>query len=220
MGNNPINLIDPDGGMTDPPKNGKVGEKFNDPDHGMLTYNGNYWVDDSGQAILNEVVVTGKFKMDLMAYVVVYGGSSHSFLMDPETMDYWEASHPFDENGEVINGGVNWVGGDDKSIIRKRNLKDEDFWTFDSSGKKRGNLGVYLIKVSNKQKVIDYANGSVGTYPYHFLANNCKTFVVNALKKGHANISVTNPVPAYPTDKDGKPLTTLISPIPVSNPIK
>ena len=59
MGNNPISLIDPDGGMTDPPKNGKVGEKFNHPDHGTLTYNGNFWLDGSGQAILNEVVVTG-----------------------------------------------------------------------------------------------------------------------------------------------------------------
>jgi hypothetical protein len=49
--------------MTDPPKNGKVGEKFNHPDHGTLTYNGNYWLDGSGQAILNEVVVTGKFQM-------------------------------------------------------------------------------------------------------------------------------------------------------------
>jgi RHS repeat-associated protein len=59
MGNNPINLIDPDGGMTDPPKTGKVGEKYNDADYGMLTYDGNFWLDSNGEAILNGVTMVG-----------------------------------------------------------------------------------------------------------------------------------------------------------------
>jgi RHS repeat-associated protein len=80
MGNNPINLIDPDGGMTDPPKNGKVGEKFNHPDHGTLTYNGNFWLDGSGQAILNEVVLTGQGKSNFLGSLARKGADFIPFV--------------------------------------------------------------------------------------------------------------------------------------------
>ena len=53
MGNNPMNLIDPDGGMTDPPKGAKAGATYNDPDYGMLTFNGTNWLNAEGSTVFN-----------------------------------------------------------------------------------------------------------------------------------------------------------------------
>lgn len=62
MGNNPMNLIDPDGGATDPPKGAKAGATYNDSVNGKLTFNGTTWQTADGADVLNEVVVIGKAK--------------------------------------------------------------------------------------------------------------------------------------------------------------
>lgn len=62
MGNNPVNLTDPDGGCTKCPKNNvKPGDQFNHPEAGMLTYkefkNGGSWLDSAGGIYMDDVVI-------------------------------------------------------------------------------------------------------------------------------------------------------------------
>jgi RHS repeat-associated protein len=57
MGNNPISLVDPDGGCTKCPKNAKVGDTFNHPEYGTLTYSENGWFDSNNMGIMNDVVL-------------------------------------------------------------------------------------------------------------------------------------------------------------------
>ena len=62
MGNNPVNLTDPDGGCTKCPKNANVGDSYNHSDYGDLAYSvdgaGNgFWSTADGTTILNDVEV-------------------------------------------------------------------------------------------------------------------------------------------------------------------
>jgi|GEM_PF-2275697 hypothetical protein len=59
MGNNPVSTIDPDGGCTICPNNGKAGDTFNHPAYGTLTSDGNgNWNSSQYGTILNDVSVS------------------------------------------------------------------------------------------------------------------------------------------------------------------
>jgi hypothetical protein len=137
MGNNPINLIDPDGGMTDPPTNGKVGEKFNHPDHGMLTYNGNYWLDGSGQAILNEVVLTGQGKSNFLNSAVRIGADFTPFVGS-----IWDIV-------EGVNNGDGW------QVAMGAGFLVLDVVTLGSSSIVKGTLKTTLKAAKNSDKLVD-----------------------------------------------------------------
>lgn len=155
-----------------------------------------------------------------MAYVNVKGGTNHSFLLNPVTGDYWEASHPVDDDGNVTHGFISWASGDDKSIIRKRNLSDGDFWTFDSAGKRRGDIEVYFVYIPDKGEAIRYANNSVGSYPYSFTSQNCKHFVIDAMMAGHADVPWSTALPREFT-KPGQDFWNATTPpdLEISNPL-
>ncbi|WP_369013563.1 RHS repeat domain-containing protein [Flavobacterium anhuiense] len=61
MGNNPISLIDPNGGCTICPGNAKNGQTFNHPDEGLLTYkefkNGGEWLTADGGIYMDDVTI-------------------------------------------------------------------------------------------------------------------------------------------------------------------
>jgi RHS repeat-associated protein len=143
---------------------------------------------------LNEVVVGDT--SGYLYYVNIRGGTNHSLLLDPETGYYWEASHPILENGESRHGGLSkYIDGNEKSIIRRRNTNDGDFWTKDSYQEKRGNIEIYSVFIPNKAAAIDYANKNVGDYPYKFTHQNCKHFVLDAMNAGHANVPNSTALP-------------------------
>ena len=84
MGNNPISTIDPDGRCTKCPKNAKVGDTFNHPDYGTVTYGKNGWRNDTFGGILDDVLISApqsKFRVNK-----IIPGISKSIL-EPGYMD-------------------------------------------------------------------------------------------------------------------------------------
>ena len=57
MGNNWINTIDPDGRCTDCPENAQVGDTYNHPDYGEVSFSENGWSTADGIGILDDVVI-------------------------------------------------------------------------------------------------------------------------------------------------------------------
>jgi len=57
MGNNWINTIDPDGRCTDCPENAQVGDTYNHPDYGEVSFSENGWSTADGMGILDDVVI-------------------------------------------------------------------------------------------------------------------------------------------------------------------
>ncbi|WP_340077910.1 RHS repeat-associated core domain-containing protein, partial [Leptobacterium sp. I13] len=53
MGNNWINIIDPDGRCTTCPDDANTGDTYNHPDHGALTFDGANWLDAGGNIALD-----------------------------------------------------------------------------------------------------------------------------------------------------------------------
>ena len=208
MANNPVAVTDPDGGCT---TKGGRDCVFSVVSGQATDGGGNTWSKDFGSGDLslltpfqlNEVIVGDT--SGYLAYVNVRGGSNHSFLLDPDTGNYWEASHPVDADGNVTHGFVSWtdvttpqgVPVGVKSIIRKRNVNDGDFWSFDSGGKKRGNIEVYFVNIPNKAAAIDYADNAATNliYPYNVTSQNCKHFVIDAMRAGHAKVPNSTALP-------------------------
>lgn len=76
MGNNPISLIDPDGGCIECPKDAKIGTNFTDSYGDVYTMTKNGWgVNGGAVGSLNEVVVTAEMKPVTMAEGVTMAGS-------------------------------------------------------------------------------------------------------------------------------------------------
>lgn len=59
MGNNFPNVVDPDGRCTKCPKDAKVGDTYDHPEYGTLTYTDNGWGSDSAGFVLDDVYVFG-----------------------------------------------------------------------------------------------------------------------------------------------------------------
>ncbi|BFP40646.1 hypothetical protein FGF1_14910 [Flavobacteriaceae bacterium GF1] len=210
MGNNPINGIDPDGGCfnedgSDCDLNAAIGTTTTGAAGYEWTMTENGWARSDGYGVTVSAFQGDAGKGGYLLYVAEAGGSTHSFLADPKTLDFWEASHPFNDKGGTRHGAVSrYLYGNEKSIIRQRNLTDEDFWEFNAGGKERGDLSFHLVYVPNKELALEYANSHVGTYDYHFTGENCKNFAIDALNAGHANIPNQNPIPAFFTDSSGE----------------
>ena len=221
MGNNPINGVDPDGGCFDDDGNPCVGQEGD-----VVTgYGGNEWkniggdnweiVDGTG---MDPTAWTNTNSSNYLAYVNVKGGFNHSFLLDPDTGNYWEASHPRNDSGEVEHGLFSWIKGNEKSVIRSRNINDGDFWTFAANGEERGDIEIYFVKIPDKNKAIEFANQSVGEYDYNFGAKNCKHFVIKAMNAGHANVPNSSALPGKFTKPNQEFWATTPPDLEISNP--
>ncbi len=89
MGNNPINLIDPDGGCTSCPKNGKVGDVFNHPEYGNVSLGSNgYWSTADGVSILNDVVVMGGVTKSDLFFLQGIAQTAHFLNHSPQYFDF------------------------------------------------------------------------------------------------------------------------------------
>jgi RHS repeat-associated protein len=92
MGNNPISKIDPDGGCTECPDNGKVGDVFQHSEYGSLTYTENGgWGNDTYGSILNDITIGGGGGLgsiknianaSILAGGITYAAGSEKFLKE------------------------------------------------------------------------------------------------------------------------------------------
>jgi RHS repeat-associated protein len=67
MGNNPVSVIDPDGGCTTCPDNAKIGDTYKHADYGTLTYSEAGWGNNTYGVILDDIVINaniGKYSSD------------------------------------------------------------------------------------------------------------------------------------------------------------
>ncbi len=60
MGNNPISVIDPDGGCTTCPDDAKIGDTFSHSEYGNLTFTDTGWASPEFGNILDDVMISGQ----------------------------------------------------------------------------------------------------------------------------------------------------------------
>jgi RHS repeat-associated protein len=176
MGNDAINSTDPDG-RDRIHKNSETGQTFVEQ-KGFWSFD---WLfgDRTIYHTQAEWDRAGRFTYGY----VDNGFPGHSFIADEDSGTAWEAQHPT-VNGEIVNGGKNWINGGAKSQVYEwKNWRtNKDFWSKFNRGE-----GVKLanVWVPDKQAAINFVKPMIDkTFDYNFLIHNCSTFSLEVLKAG------------------------------------
>ncbi len=202
---NPLKFIDPTG------MEGEAWDDiiFKDKNGNEIYRIKEKWYQDFFGLLDTEIVLSDEEleKGGFFAYAVEEGGVTHSFVIDLQTGDYWEASHTLDENGEVkpvMDAVSDWYSSNGripKSVIRKRNIYDkkDPFWDINAGYEKRNDLDIHIVWVPDRSKAIEYANSHTGAYNYNLLTRNCKDWALSVLTAGGVKLDWTtrlSPVPS------------------------
>ena len=187
MSNNPISLIDPDGGKPEDiiyyDKNGV--EIHREIEHDLVDLFG----------LLDKHVVLSDADLANGTFVDYFyednGFPGHALIRVVATGEVFEAHNPTGPNG-IESGSDNFkkdiINGVKSQVYRFDNLDpDSKFWTYLLALKPegRGNLQGSRVWVPNKNDLLNHLYGQVGkTYSYNALFNNCKHFCFNAIEAG------------------------------------
>ncbi|WP_340077896.1 RHS repeat-associated core domain-containing protein [Leptobacterium sp. I13] len=102
MGNNWINIIDPDGRCTTCPDDANTGDTYNHPDHGALTFDGANWLDAGGNIALDGFTGTPNLQKgigDFIGPAIGELSGISKFLAELEANLSVEDSRKIDHNG-------------------------------------------------------------------------------------------------------------------------
>ena len=114
MGNNPVNVIDPDGRCTTCPDNAKKGDIIKHPEHGKLTFDGTHWVNSAGDNQLDGVTVFADGSSELPENLFWYRAErTLSMFGESATVShfsYWTGDATLHEIDDLIKGANLSVG--------------------------------------------------------------------------------------------------------------
>ena len=180
MGNNWINTIDPDGRCTDCPNNAAVGDTYNHPDYGEVTFGENGWSTADGVGILDDVVL-GANEMtpfDVGVEWLTGNGPRHRDFFAGDTFTEMLKNHEHVQNtvdiiGKKLANNDELYGYHNYSLAGVQGVGKyvKDYSTLLTAGQ-TGNLAVTYLGSYRLNYTISNVDVQRRTVQIHFTVNN------------------------------------------------